>query len=67
MARSSTKTDESAGGREMWMEAFTQDERMRRYLLLAARAEREGAFDMARIYRRMARDLGPAPAVRHTT
>ena len=51
----------------MWTEAFTQDERMQRYLLLAARAERDGAFDIARIYRRMARDLGPAPAARHTT
>jgi rubrerythrin len=67
MARTGRETNENAGGREMWTKAFTQDERMQRYLLLAARAERDGAFDIARIYRRMARDLGPAPAARHTT
>lgn len=50
----------------MWTRAFTQDERVRRFLRLATQAERDGSSDLARIYRRMARDLGPAPAARRT-
>jgi hypothetical protein len=50
----------------MWRQVFTQDERVRRFLCLATQAERDGSFDLARVYRRMARDLGPAPAARRS-
>jgi hypothetical protein len=51
----------------MWNQAFSVEERVRRYLDLARRAEVEGAFDLARIYWRMARDLAPAPARRRSS
>ncbi len=50
----------------MWNQGFSAEERVRRYLDLARRAEVEGAFDLARSYRRMARDLAPAPAARRS-
>jgi hypothetical protein len=43
---------------------FTREERIRRLRRLARYAERDGAADLAAIYRRMARDLAPAPAPR---
>lgn len=43
---------------------FSREERIRRLLRLAESAERDGAADLASIYRRMARDLAPAPVPR---
>jgi hypothetical protein len=49
----------------MWRDGpYSPTDRIERFLEMARQAEREGDFDLAVVYRRMARDLGPAAVER---